>query len=210
MIQVIVAEDHHLVREAIILLLEREEDINVVAEVADGQEAVNAVIRLVPDVLVIDISMPNMSGILATEEIRKADLPTQVVILSVHFSRTFVIQALEAGALGYVAKGSVSAELLKAIRFASQGKRFINEHVAALAREVPAIPEGFRRLTLRERQVLQLIAEGHVNRQIAEILSLHIKTVEKHRASLIEKLGVRDVPALVQIALSTGLISLNE
>lgn len=208
MIRVVVAEDHHLVREAVRVLLEQADDIEVVAEATDGREAIEAVARFLPDVLVIDITMPKMNGILATEEIRKRDLPTRVVILSIHSNVMFMRQALKAGAFGYVVKNSVSQELLKAIRFASAGKTYLNDEVAALSeldRETSA-----QRLTLREREILQLIVEGYSNRDMAELLSLSIKTIEKHRASLVEKLGVRDMPSLMQVALRMGLISLDD
>lgn len=208
MIRVIVAEDHHLVREAVRVLLEQAGDIEVIAEANDGQQAVKVVSRLLPDVLVIDITMPTMNGILATEIIQKRDLPTNVVILSIHTSMPFVRQALRAGALGYVAKNSLSEELLQAIRSASEGRKYLNSHVAALVDL--ETDTSAKRLTLREREILQLIAEGHSNKDMAALLSLSIKTIEKHRASLIEKLGVRDVPSLMQIALKMGLISLDD
>lgn len=210
MITVIIAEDHHLVREAIQLLLEQHQDIKVVAAVANGREAIQAVTKLEPDVLVLDITMPQMNGILTTEEIRASGLSTEVVILSIHARKSLVRQALKAGARGYVVKRSMSDELLNAIRTAHKGETYLNDMVATIDKTDLEVPADFERLTLRERQVLQLIAEGHNNKEMAESLALHIKTIEKHRASLIEKLGVRDIASLVQIALKHGLISLDE
>lgn len=210
MIRVLIAEDHHLVREAIHVLLERAEDIAVVGEASDGQEAIEQVSELQPDVLVIDISMPKMNGILATEAVRRQNPSTQVVILSIHSRKTIVRQALQAGALGYILKGSVSQELLKAIRSAAQNECYINDIVATLEKPRSDLSQDFKRLTMRELQVLQLVAEGQTNKEIADELSLHVKTIEKHRASLIAKLGVRDVPTLVQIAIKLGLLSLDE
>lgn len=210
MIKVILGEDHHLVREAVRALLEKADDIEVIAEASDGQEALNLVTRYEPDVLVIDVSMPKMTGILVTEALKRQKSRTQVVILSVHSKKTIIQQALKSGALGYVVKQTVSQELLEAIRAASQGERYLNEIVQTVMSTEEQIPQQLSVLTLREQQVLKLIAEGNTNKEIADLLSLHIKTIEKHRASLINKLKINDVPSLVRVALKFGLISLED
>lgn len=211
MIRVIIADDHHVVRQGIRSLLDDVEDIDVVAEAADGQEAIQRALQHLPDVLVMDVSMTPINGILATEELRKRNMATQVVILSVHASKTMVREALAAGALGYVLKQSVASELILAVRSASQGKLYLCERTQTLMQGLDDEDDdnAYAQLTPRERQVLQLIAEGHTNAEMAELLFLSVKTIEKHRASLIEKLGTRDVASLVRVAIRHGLITLN-
>lgn len=216
MIRVILAEDHHLVRQGIRALLERADDIEIVGEAADGQEAIGLVQRLAPDVLVIDIAMPRLTGIQAVERIRALNATTQVVILSMYSDETLVRQALRNGAKGYLLKRSVAEELLLAVRAASQGDIYLSPEISGpvladlLTPQADAEVSKFHRLTPREREVLQLIAEGHTNRAIAQLMKVSVKTVEKHRANLMSKLGVNDVAGLVRIAIKHGLIFLDE
>lgn len=216
MIRVILAEDHHLVRKGIRALLENADDIEIVGEAADGQEAVELTQRLAPDVLIMDIAMPRLTGIQATRQIRALNAATQVVILSMYSDETLVRQALGNGAKGYLLKRSVVEELLLAIRAASRGDIYLSPEICGpvladlLTPQADAEMSKFDRLTPREREVLQLIAEGHTNRAIAQLMKVSVKTVEKHRASLMSKLGIYDVAGLVRIAIQHGLIFLDE
>jgi DNA-binding NarL/FixJ family response regulator len=216
-IRVIVADDHHLVRQGIRALLEKADGIEVVGEAADGQEAVELVERLVPDVLVMDIAMPRLSGDQAIGRVRALRVATQVVILSMYSDETLVRQALRNGAKGYLLKRSVREELLLAIRAASRGEIYLSP---AISRSIVAdlltlqtdadASSPFERLTSREREVLQLISEGHTNNAIAQVLKVSVKTVEKHRANLMSKLNVHDLAGLIRVAIKHGLIFPDE
>jgi DNA-binding NarL/FixJ family response regulator len=217
MIRVILADDHHLVRRGIRALLEQAEDVCVVGEAEDGQEAVELVERLSPDVLIIDIAMPRLNGIQATGRVRALGLATQVVILSMHSRPTLVRQALRNGARGYLLKRSVTAELLLAVRSASRGESYLSPEISGtIVDDFLTHPVGadqaslFDQLTPREREVLQLIAEGHTNQAMAQLLNVSIKTVERHRANLMAKLDVHGVAGLTRIALKHGLIFIDE
>jgi DNA-binding NarL/FixJ family response regulator len=216
-IRVILAEDHHLVRQGIRALLERAADVEVVGEAADGQEAVELVQRLTPDVLVMDIAMPRLDGTQATERIRALGVATQVVILSMHSDETLVRQMLRSGAKGYLLKRSVTEELLLAVRAATRGEVYLSPAISApvldefLTHRADSEERGpFDLLTPREREVLQLIAEGHTNTAIAHILKVSVRTVEKHRANLMSKLKVHNVAGLVRVAIKQGLVFLDE
>jgi DNA-binding NarL/FixJ family response regulator len=216
MIRVILADDHHLVRKGIRALLEKSEDIQVIGEAEDGLQAVELAERLLPDVLVMDIAMPRMNGIQATERIC-ATLATQVVILSMHSDETLVKYALRNGAKGYLLKHSVTEELLLAVRAASRGETYLSPAISRivlhefLAQPADSTPSSaFDELSPREREVLQLVAEGHTNTAIAQAMNLSVKTVEKHRASLMSKLDVHDVAGLTRIAIKHGLVFPDE
>jgi len=216
-IRVIVADDHHLVRQGIRALLEKADDIEVVAEAADGQEAVGLVERLAPDVLLMDIAMPRLSGIQAVGRVRALGVGTQVVILSMYSDEALVRQALRSGAQGYLLKRSVSEELLLAVRAASRCEIYLSPAICRsvvadfLARQTDADKlNPSDRLTSREREVLQLISEGHTNNAIAQVLKVSVKTVEKHRANLMSKLNVHDLAGLIRAAIKHGLIFLGE
>ena len=217
MIRVIVADDHNLVRQGIRMLLEKADDIEVVGEAEDGFEAVALAERLVPDIVVMDISMPRLNGAQATELIRARLANTQVVVLSMHADETIVRQALRRGARAYVLKRSVGEELLLAVRAASRGETYLSPPIATSildeffslsddARE----PDAFERLTPREREVLQLLAEGGTNSLIAQQMLVSVKTVEKHRASLMSKLDIHDLAGLVRFAIKQGLVSIEQ
>jgi DNA-binding NarL/FixJ family response regulator len=214
---VVVADDHHLVRQGIRALLENADGIEVVGEAADGQEAVELVERLAPDVLVMDIAMPRLSGIQAIGRVRALGVTTQVVILSMYSDETLVRQALRNGARGYLLKRSVTEELLLAIRAASQDEIYLSPAISrsivadflAFQTDVEA-SSPFERLTSREREVLQLISEGHTNCAIAQTLQVSVKTVEKHRANLMSKLNLHDVAGLTRVAIKHGLVFPDE
>jgi DNA-binding NarL/FixJ family response regulator len=213
MIDVIIADDHHLVRKGIRALLESVPDIRVVGEAATGQEAVELAEKHRPHVVVMDISMPRLDGAQATERILNLNLPTQVVILSMHSDSILAQQLLRQGVKGYLLKHSIADELPLAIRAASQGQVYLSPAISESVlttlmtpggRDVPE--EAGELLSAREREVLQLIAEGYTNNAIAEALTISVKTVEKHRANLMAKLDVHDLPGLIRTAIKHGLI----
>ena len=217
MIRVIVADDHHLVRQGIRMLLEKAEDIEVVGEAEDGLEAVEMAERLGPGVVVMDVSMPRLNGVQATELIVSRLDATRVVILSMHADETIVRQALRKGAKAYVLKRAVGDELLLAVRAANRGETYLSPPIASfITKEFLSLsqePDGlsaFERLTPRETQVLQLLAEGSTNGAIASELVVSVKTVEKHRASLMGKLDIHDLAGLVRLAIRHGVVSVDE
>jgi DNA-binding NarL/FixJ family response regulator len=214
-INVLLAEDHNLVREGLRALLEEMGDFKVVGQAKDGWQALELADKLHPDVIVMDIAMPNLNGLEATARLREAMNPAHIVMLSQHHEEAYVVQALLGGAVGYLLKDAVVDELPDAIRMVAGGERYLSKQLAreqietALkARESYLMP--LERLTPREREVLQLVAEGNTNRQIASKLRISIKTVEKHRFNLMEKLGMRDVTALVRFAIANGIVSARE
>ncbi|HZD58248.1 MAG TPA: response regulator transcription factor [Anaerolineales bacterium] len=217
MITVIVADDHHLVRKGIRGLLEEAGDIEVVAEAEDGQQAVELVERHAPDVLLVDIAMPRLNGIQAAERIRDLGLPTRAVILSMHSSRLLVRQALRGGAKGYLLKRSVTEELLLAVRAASRDETYLSPPVSGIVAEGYLMGQGvgqpaspIDQLTSREREVLQLIAEGYTSSAIAERLRISTSTADRHRANLMAKLDVHDIAGLTRMAIKYGLVFLEE
>jgi DNA-binding NarL/FixJ family response regulator len=217
LIRVIVADDHHLVREGIRALLERADDLQVVGEADDGQKAINLVERLFPDVLVIDIGMPQVNGIEATKQLRAKAIQVSVVILSMHSDPMLVRRALRSGANCYVLKQSVSNELLLAIRAAFEGRMFLSPAISTdLLKDYLNIYSKTEKetpldlLSEREQEVLKLIAEGKTNNQIANILKLSVKTVEKHRTNLMNKLGMHDIASLTRLAIKYKLIMPDE
>jgi DNA-binding NarL/FixJ family response regulator len=217
MIHVILAEDHHLVRQGIRSLLEDAPDITVVAEAENGHEAVHLVRELKPDVLITDINMPRLNGIQAAEQIRELGLVTRVVILSMHSDPTLIRQALRCGVKGYLLKHSLTDELLLGVRAAARGETFLCPGIADLViadflttLTQPESANGYDRLSPREREILKLVAEGYTNKAIAEAIQVSIKTVEKHRSNLMAKLNVQDLAGLIRMALKHGLIFLDE
>ncbi len=217
MIRVIIADDHHLVRQGIRMILERAEDIQVVAEAEDGSQAVDLVRQHQPDVLVTDMAMPRLNGIQAMQQLKAARLPTRIIVLSMYSDITLVQQSLQEGAVGYLLKSSVSEELLIAVRAAMRGETYLNPEIARQVIEssfsgelATAAQNPLDRLTPREVEVLKLVAEGHTNREIAHELNISTKTVEKHRANLMEKLDLHDLTGLIRFALKNHLIVLEE
>ena len=217
MIRVILAEDHHLVRQGIRSLLEKTSDIEILAEAENGQEAVKLAERLTPDVLVMDIAMPRLNGIQAADQIRSLGLTTQVVILSMYSDETLVRQALRAGVRGYLLKRSVVEELLLAVRAARSGEIYLSPAISQVmmtdflaGQSAAEAVSPFDQLSAREREALKLVAEGATNKAIAEAMHISVKTVEKHRANLMAKLNVHDLTGLICIAIKQGLISLDE
>jgi len=207
-IRILLADDHALIREGLRVLLEFDREVSVVAAVANGRDAVRVARDLHPDVVVMDISMPDLNGIEATRLIRAEHAATQVVVVSMHSSREHVHQAFAAGALGYLLKESVSAEVLTAIRHALAGRRYVSATIGQHAEYRPADAakkSPLASLSARERQVLQLVVEGKSSAEIAGIVHLSPKTVETYRSRLMKKLGVANVTALVKFAVEHGL-----
>lgn len=216
MIHVVIAEDHLLVRAGIRALLEQSGDIHVMAEASNGQEAVEHTRELKPDVLVMDIMMPRLNGIQAAGQIRDLRLQTRILLLSMYSDAGFVHQALQQGVRGYILKSSVSDELLRAVHAVAAGETYLSSVISEIVVENVIKPgPAFRTgnpldgLSPREKEVLQLIAEEHTSAEIARLLFVSEKTVEKHRASLMEKLNVRNLAGLVRVAVQYRLVDIN-
>jgi DNA-binding NarL/FixJ family response regulator len=207
--RLLVADDHGIVRAGIKLLLERQAGLEVVAEAADGVEAVAQAIRSRPDVSILDVGMPRMTGLQAAREIRTRLPSARVLMLSMYDDERYLFEALKAGASGYVLKREADHDLVSAVHAVERGEAFLTNAAErslirgwmADKRSRPAVA-----LTPREEQVVKLIAEAHTNVQIAEILQLSEKTVESHRANVLRKLGMRDRVELVRYAIRRGLI----
>ncbi len=217
MIRVIVADDHQLVLEGIRALLEKSSDIEVVGEAVDGQEAVELVQRLTPDVLVMDIAMPRLNGIQAVMQLRALGTPTRIVILSMYSDEILVRQALQHGAKGFLLKGSVSEELLLAIRAASRSAVYLSPMISetifadvSAAQPSSKAPDPGDRLTPREREMLEMIGEGYTNKKMAETIGISVKTVERHRTNLMAKLNAHNLVELIRVAMKHGLIRLHD
>lgn len=213
MIRVLIAEDHLMVRAGIRALLEKAGDIHVMGEASNGQEAIQMAEELKPDVLVMDIMMPRMNGIQASENIRDLKLPTNILLLSMYSDEGFVHQALQCGVKGYVLKSSVSDELLWAVRAVANGKIYLSSPISEIMVERAINPHStlqngdpLSNLSPREKEVLQLIAEEHTSGEIGKMLFISEKTVEKHRARLMEKLNVRNLAGLVRLAVKYHLV----
>jgi len=206
--RVLIADDHGIVRSGLRLLLEREPDIEVVAEASDGVEARDLAIRERPELAILDVKMPRLTGLQATREIREQAPEVAVLILSMHDDERYLFEALKAGASGYVLKRQADQDLLDAVRAVQRGEPFLTPDAQrALIKDV--LERGLTdsdELTPREQEVVKLVAEAHTNREIAEILHLAEKTVESHRANAMRKLGMRDRVELVRYAIRRGLI----
>jgi DNA-binding NarL/FixJ family response regulator len=201
---VLLADDHALLREGLRALLSSVGDFEVIAEVADGREAVRRSLELAPDIVVMDVAMPGMNGIEATAELR-ARLPgTRVIALSMHADAEHVHRALEAGAAGYLLKESAAAEVIAAVRAVHVGRTYLSAPIRAYARRQGA-SGPLASLSARERQVLQLVVEGRTSAEIAATLHLSPKSVDTYRSRLMRKLGVEDLPALVKFAIRHGV-----
>jgi DNA-binding NarL/FixJ family response regulator len=214
MIRVLIADDHTLVRQGIRALLEHSDDVTVVAEAGDGITALALAREHNPDVLVLDIGMPNLSGIQALERLRRESPQMRVVFLSMHSDEALVRQALRYGARGYLLKNSIKEELILAVRAASRGEIYLspaisNVLVDGYLLQADEAASGLDALTTREREVLKLIAEGNTNAEIAGILHISVKTVESHRANLLQKLGATDTAALIRLAIQHKLVFIN-
>lgn len=213
MIRVLIAEDHSMVRAGIRALLEKAGDIHVLGEAANGQEAIEMARELNPDVLIMDIMMPRMNGIQAAENIREMKLSTNILLLSMYSDAGLVHQALQCGVKGYVLKSSASDELIWAVRAVANGQTHLSSPISEIVIESVINPQSSGRtndplsiLSPREKEILQLVAEEHTSGEIADILFISEKTVEKHRARLMEKLNVRNLAGLVRLAVKYRLV----
>ncbi len=208
MIRVLIADDHGIVRSGLKMLIDRQPDMEVASEAEDGIEAVEKVLSERPNVAVLDVSMPRLTGLHAARQIRSHTDDVQVLMLSMHDDDAYFFEALEAGASGYVSKRGADGDLIKAIRTVADGRTFLNSRTQqALMKQW--LEDGRRRpadLTPREMEVVKLIAEANTNRQIAEALQVSEKTVESHRANVLSKLGMRDRVELVRYAIRRGLV----
>ena len=202
-ITVLLADDHSLVRRGFRRILEDEEGMQVVGEASNGVEAIRNAYELKPNVVVMDLSMPELDGVQATKEIVKHLPGTQVLILSMHADDNYVRNALDAGAKGYLLKSGIDVDLVGAIKAVSEGKRFIGSGLKYVAQEQD---DEVNKLTGREKQVLQLIAQGKSNKEIARLLELSVNTVSVHRANLMEKMNIHRTAELVLFAIRKGLV----
>ena len=215
-ITVFLADDHAVVRDGLRLLLEAQDDIEVIGDAANGREAVQQVEQLHPDVVVMDIAMPELNGIEATQQIREGCPSAQVVVLSMHYTSEHIFRALQAGARGYLLKESAGIEVINAVRTVHAGQRYLSQKISdkvidnyVRQREAAETTSPLARLSPRERQILQLVVEGESSAEIASALSLSRKTVETYRSRLMRKLGISDLPSLVKFAIRQGLTSLE-
>jgi DNA-binding NarL/FixJ family response regulator len=205
--RVLIADDHGIVRSGIRLLLERQADIEVIGEAADGAEARELAIRERPDLAILDVKMPKLTGLQATREIKSQAPEVSVLILSMHDDERYLFEALKAGASGYVLKAQADTDLLAAIRAVERGEPFLTPAAQrTLIRDVLERGSSGEELTPREEEIVKLVAEAHTTKEIAAILHLSEKTVENHRANAMRKLGMRDRVELVRYAIRRGLI----
>ncbi len=214
-IRVLLADDHRILREGIRALIQDQEDMEVVGEAEDGLATVKKVAKLQPDVVVMDIAMPLLNGLEATRQIRRDFPQVKVLILTMHDNEEYIRQVLAAGALGYVLKDAAARDLLGAIRTVNQGEAVLSPAITRLVIEDylrwgDIRPEDTTDgLTAREREVLQLIAEGYTNKEIAGIMSLSVKTVQSHRTNLMNKLDLHDRGELIKYAIQKKIIDIN-
>lgn len=214
-IRVLLAEDHTILRKGLCSLLENEFGIEVVGEAGNGREAIEKTELLHPDVLVLDISMPLLNGIEVTRQLKKKFPDLKILILTMHASDEFVFEVLNAGAKGYIIKKAAPDELVSAIHAVSLGQSFFSPEISKMLLD-RMVDTGmmqdesiaFKNLSVREREVLQLVAEGHSSREISEMLFISIKTVENHRANIMEKLGLHNLAELIKYAINKGIIQL--
>jgi DNA-binding NarL/FixJ family response regulator len=212
-IRILLADDHAVVRDGVRALLEKQADMEVVAEAADGREAAQLAEDLHPDVVMMDIAMPNLNGIDATRRILAANPQIAVVILSMHQDESYVLRSLKAGAKGYLLKDALRSDVLDAIRAVVQGRSFLTRKISRMMQEdyiremeQRGLEDSYDLLTGREREVLQLAAEGKPNKEIASQLNISLTTVETHRTHILQKLGLHSVPELILYAVRKGII----
>jgi DNA-binding NarL/FixJ family response regulator len=210
-LRILLADDHKLVRAGLRLLLERIADLEVVGETADGQEALRQIAELRPDVALVDVSMPGLNGIETAARVAREHPATRVLMVSMHLDEEYVHRALSAGAAGYLLKNSELQELEIAVRAVGRGETWLSPDVSA--RVVRSLGKGdkagagpYELLTQRQREVLQLIAEGRSTKQIAQRLGISVKTVETHRSELMERLGIHGIAGLVRYAIRAGIV----
>jgi len=214
-ISVFIADDHAVVRDGLRLLIETQSDMKVVSEASNGREAARQVLHANPDVVIMDLAMPELNGVEATRQIREKCPATKVIILSMHSSSEHIFQALKAGAHGYLLKESAGMEVISAIRVVHSGKRYLSEKIGDVMideyihnREVVETGSPLSKLSTREREILQLVVEGKSSIEIAQTLFISPKTVETYRSRLMQKLGISDLPGLIKFSIQHGITSL--
>jgi DNA-binding NarL/FixJ family response regulator len=213
-IRILLADDHTVMRNGLKLLLERQPNFEVVGEAADGRQAVELAAHTKPDVVVMDVAMPHLNGVEAARQIAARSPQTAIAILSMHSDESYVIRSLKAGARAYLLKDSAEADLISAIHAIMEGKSFFSPAVRRILKEdyVHQLAEmgaedSYELLTNREREVLQLVAEGKSNKEVANLLNLSLYTVETHRTHILQKLNLHSVPELILYAVRKGIIS---
>lgn len=213
-VHVLVADDHTIIRSGLRHLLERESDIEVVGEAADGREALELAEKLHPDVVLLDITMPKLNGIDVSRQV-VAKLPkVSIIILSMHSDESYVLKSLKAGARGYLLKDSAESDIINAVRAVSRGKAYFSPEISRMlvddyVRQLQqrGVDDSYELLSSREREIFQLLAEGHSNKEISTMLNLSPHTVETHRGNIFEKLNLHSLPELILYAVRKGVIS---
>jgi DNA-binding NarL/FixJ family response regulator len=215
-IRVLVADDHAIIREGLRVMLGNQTDMEVVGTAANGREAVRLVAEYKPDVVVLDISMPELNGIEAIFQMLPRHPHIKVIVLSIHETKPYVHRALKAGAKGYLIKETAGLEVVDAVRAVYRGERYLSQRISDLLThaffrnlEVPMEASPLEQLSSREREILQLVAEGKTSQEIAKRLSISPKTVDTYRSRLMQKIGVEDMAGLVKFAIQHGVISLE-
>jgi two-component system, NarL family, response regulator NreC len=217
-IRILIADDHTIVREGLRRLISDEPGIDVIGEATDGRDAVAKCMDLMPDLVLMDLSMPGLHGLEATRQVTKRLPKTKILILSMHKNEAYVLQALQAGASGYVLKDSASEEVVGAIRSVSRGDSYLSPAISRVVIEdylrlsAPGqvgAKSLYDTLTVREREIFQLLAEGLKNQEIADRLHVSVKTVETHRAHIMEKLNLNNIAELVKYSIEIGIVQLD-
>ncbi|MCW5978395.1 MAG: response regulator transcription factor [Bryobacteraceae bacterium] len=206
-ITVLLADDHRLVRLGFRRLLEDEPGIEVIGEAGNGQEAIELIDELKPDVAVVDMAMPELDGLQVIHEVRRRMPATRLLVVSMYGERNYVRNAVQAGASGYVVKNAIDVDLVSAVRAVAQGRQFFSEPITAKDLEGPEPEDPLERLTQRERQILQLIAQARSNKEIANILNISVNTVNVHRTNLMNSLNLHSTAELVLFAVKKGLVN---
>ncbi|HDY69636.1 MAG TPA: response regulator transcription factor [Actinobacteria bacterium] len=216
-IKILLVDDHAILRAGLLRLLSEEDDIEIVGEAGDGREAIQKVQELHPDIVLMDIGMPVMNGMEATKQIKKRDQDVKVLVLTMHDNEEYLFQVLQAGAAGYVLKKAADSDLVNAIHIVNDGDCFLYPSAAKLIIEdyLDKVKQGqepttsYDSLTDREREILTLVAEGYTNREIAETLFISVKTVETHKANIMEKLNLHKRAELVRYAIRKGMLQVD-
>jgi DNA-binding NarL/FixJ family response regulator len=213
-IRVLLADDHKMIRAGLRLVLEQQPDIVVAGEADDGRDAVALAGELKPDIVVMDVAMPNLNGIEAALQIKQARPEIAIVMLSMHSDEGYILRALRAGAAGYILKDSAEADLVSAVRAVAEGKSFFSPKVSRILLEdymrklrKTGAEDSYDLLSAREREILQLVAEGKSSKEIANLLNLSVYTVETHRGNIMQKLNLRGIPELILYAVRKGIVA---
>jgi DNA-binding NarL/FixJ family response regulator len=215
-ITVLLADDHRIVREGLRALLEKHDDIQVVGEAEDGRVAVNLAKELEPDIVVMDVTMPNLNGMEAARQIISYNDQIKVIVLSMHSKGKIILQMFEAGVSGYLLKENAAQDLVKAIRVVARGDAFISQEVSGIVfkdyvdRRRKPVEDPVSRLSPREREVVQLLSEGQSTRDIASLLCLSVKTVESHRRNVMQKLNIDSIAELTKFAIQEGITTIDQ